>query len=90
VPCFRRPLLVPALTGRPLLRGLAPGCPPVRDPYSWGFAAYGEDARAIDLPDPALCGRARERGFDQVLVLESLREPGRNRLLACRDAGATP
>jgi hypothetical protein len=81
--CYRRPLLVPALTGLPLIQGLPPGCPPVSEAYAWGFSAYGEDARSAPTDDVALCRRALDRGFARVLLFESVYQPRRNRVLKC-------
>lgn len=81
--CYRRPLLLPALTGLPLIQGLPPNCPAVVEAYGWGFSGYGEDARSRATSDAALCARASERGFARVFVLASLRDRQQNRLLSC-------
>lgn len=81
--CYRRPLLIPALTGLPLIKGLPPGCSPVSNAYGWGFSVYPEDARSRPTADAELCARALARGFSRVLVLRSVVDWQRNRVVAC-------
>jgi hypothetical protein len=85
--CQKRPFLVPALTGVPLLAGIPARCPLIR---TWGaFCCRDYDARSVNRPlSPArLCQHAGRRGIATVFVLRSLEEPERNEILRCGGPG---
>jgi hypothetical protein len=81
--CWRRPLYVPALTGVPLLKGLGPHCAPAGPRFGRGFRDYDLRARAAEMSDQELCRHAIEKDITTVMVLMSLVEPSRNRLVEC-------
>jgi hypothetical protein len=82
--CFKRPLVVPALTGVPMLKGLGPHCPLANHLQGYGFGDYGEASRSTDASDEELCRHALERGFGRILVLTDIDVPSANRVLDCR------
>jgi hypothetical protein len=45
---------------------------------------YGDGARSRAVSDRDLCGHARARAIDRVVVFASLEPPGAIRLLDCR------
>ena len=81
--CLRRPFVLPALTGVPMLMGLPRGCPNFPYLKGYGHGDYGPEARTRVLSDDALCRHAREREVTRVLVLESLERADENRTLDC-------
>lgn len=87
--CFKRPFLIPALTGVPMLKGLAPGCALVGHLRGYGFGDYGGDSRSVEAEPLELCAHAAQRGFHRILVLSSLRSSHPNPVLECRGFGAS-
>ncbi len=83
--CRQDPLLVPAILGVPMLKGLNPPelkCP--KEPY-YGFADY-VDANSEPLSDQQLCVRAERWAIDTVFILQT---PATGRKLHCRDSAAS-
>jgi hypothetical protein len=78
---------VPALTGVPLLKGVGPKCPLWVATPNPGFSEY--DATSLTRPtnDEKLCRHARKRGVGTVIVLESIADAAKNRVLACPGEG---
>jgi hypothetical protein len=72
-PCKDAPFFVPAYTGLPMLMGLPPiarGCE--LGPY-YGFSDYSPQSHsASDLTADEICVAALGRGFEHVLLLETL------------------
>jgi hypothetical protein len=72
--CVARPLLIPALMGVPMVKGLSPRCAPWKKfgMPAYGYADYGPVSQSTALTEAELCGAARARGFKVVLVLHSV------------------
>jgi hypothetical protein len=86
--CHKRPFLIPALSGVPMLLGVPGSCGTIR---SWGAFCcrdYGGDSTLRRLDAPDLCRHAARRGIESVFVLRSLSEPERNEILRCGPAPA--
>jgi len=81
--CMTAPLRVPALTGLPLIKGLAPRCPLFGYLAGYGYGTYGEESRSETLDREALCQHARSLGIRRVLRLPTLRKSKANRLVTC-------
>ena len=82
--CATAPLLVPAITGLPLLYGRPAADRDCTDLYN-GFHAF-PDAETRDLTAEQLCLRAQQRHIERVYILRSLTEPGQNETLTCPPA----
>ena len=85
--CIAAHLMIPATVAIPMIRGISPQvyelqCMP--DGQIWyGFGRTQDEHRTVDMTDPELCDQARQRGFGAVYVLDSIRDPQANRVLAC-------
>jgi hypothetical protein len=81
--CQKRPFLIPALTGIPMLKGVPRECPVIG---SWGAFCcrdYGPESFDEELAPGDLCAHAARRGIASVFVLRSVDEPDRNEVLRC-------
>ena len=79
--CLEKHNVQPALTGQPSLFGAPPkeyGC--IKDAYQ---ADYGTDIDSRSMSDSELCKHAVKRNMNDILVLETLRDPNKNRILKC-------
>jgi hypothetical protein len=84
--CQRRPFLIPALTGVPVLKGIPASCARIRKWGAFCCRDYGPASFTEPLGPKQLCAHARERGVGTVFVLRSVEEPDQNRILNCRNA----
>jgi hypothetical protein len=77
---------LPAHFGKPMLLGLPPAAYGVDAALISGamLDRYGDGARSRAVSDRDLCGHARARAIDRVVVFASLEPPGAIRLLDCR------
>jgi hypothetical protein len=86
--CSRKALLVPALTGIPLLNGLPPrylGCANSPDfGEFYGYSEYAPSSDSVDMSDPELCAKATRLGYWRIGVLST---PTEFRLLKCTAIG---
>lgn len=79
--CLEKHNVQPALTGQPSLFGAPPkeyGC--IKDAYQ---ADYGKDIDSRSMSDAELCEHAVKRNMSDIMVLETLRDPRKNRILKC-------
>jgi hypothetical protein len=79
--CDAAAFFIPAVTGRPMLKGLPPGSCPLK---WYGFENYSADARSSPMTDAALCARASTKGFYSVLILSSVMGSQSGRDLNCK------
>jgi hypothetical protein len=84
--CQKRPFLIPALTGVPLLKGIPSSCLRIRQWGAFCCRDYGPASFSKMLGPKKLCAHARERGVATVFVLRSVAEPDQNQILKCRNA----
>jgi hypothetical protein len=83
--CRRKALLVPSLTGIPLINGLPPvdqGCAPID---THGYLQYSADSVSRDMTDAELCAKALKLGYNHIGILPA---PSEFRVLMCGDEGA--
>jgi hypothetical protein len=81
--CITRPMLIPSLTGVPMLKGLSPNCGLSAALRAYGYADYDLSSRSTAMDEMAICGHARAGGFQIVFVLNSVDRPEENRVIAC-------
>jgi hypothetical protein len=86
--CRRRPSYFPALTGLPLLEGIGPRCPIYVTTPDNGFSELDISSITMPTTDHELCVHAGDVGITTVVVLESLVEAAKNRVLRCASADA--
>lgn len=81
--CNVAALLLPAMTGTQMIRGIPPlelGC---KTGIHYGFSKYGDESRSIDLADDELCEAARSRAFGGVWILGGTTSDVELRTLVC-------
>jgi hypothetical protein len=83
--CPSKPLLIPALTGVPLLDGMPPlACRNALALYgSHVYEDYPARASDREADRETLCRTAREKGFRVVFRYAGSRQPGKNELIHC-------
>jgi hypothetical protein len=83
--CRAQPFFIPAMTGVPMLLGLAPHSRALRCELeaTYGFGQYGTGSHSQHVEDEALCRMARLRGFEAVLVLESPERASDSLVVSC-------
>lgn len=79
--CRTGSLIVPALLGAPMIRGLNPTAPECRNEPNYGFPAYGADSVSQPTSDDELCTHATRWGLRTVFVLT---RPTQVRRIDCR------
>ncbi len=81
--CYGVPFLIPGITGMPMLDGLPPiGC----KPYHYGYDSYENNGirtkKQTNTKDKALCSKALDKGFSQILRIDSIYT--KPRLIFCK------
>jgi hypothetical protein len=79
--CAGKSLFTMATAGLPMIYGYPP-CTP-----KFIYNGYTPPAQLIRFDDSEVCRRAADLGFTEILIVESLGEPARNRRLSCHAAG---
>ncbi len=83
--CRRKALIVPSLTGIPLINGLPPvdqSCAPID---THGYLKYSADSVSREMTDAELCSKALKLGYSRIGILPA---PSEFRVLICKDEGA--
>lgn len=83
--CRTGSLIVPALLGAPMIRGLSPAAPECRNEPNYGFPAYGPDSVSQSTTDDELCAHARRWGLRTIFVLA---KPTEARRIDCSASSA--
>lgn len=84
--CRTASLLIPALLGAPMIRGLSPAAPECRNEPNYDFRSYGPDSVSQPSTDEELCAHATRWGLRTVFVLA---KPTEARRIDC-SASAAP
>jgi hypothetical protein len=79
--CAGKSLFTMATAGLPMINGYPP-CTP-----KFIYNGYAPPAKLVRLDDAEICGRATGLGFNEILIVESVDEPARNRRLSCHSFG---
>ena len=80
--CWKQSFFVPALVGAPMIKGVPPA--ECEQTSFYGFYKYGDESNSSSVDDTALCAHAVDRGFNDIVVLESREHSLGARLLSCR------
>lgn len=81
VDCAGKSLFTMATAGLPMIYGYPP-CEP-----KFIYNGYTPPPTLVRLDDAEVCRRANDLGFSEILIVESLDAPARNRRLSCHAAG---
>lgn len=83
--CRAQPFFIPAMTGVPMLLGLAPHQPPLHCELdaTYGFGQYGAESHSLTIADGPLCDLAAQRGYDSLLILGLPESAADSRTLTC-------
>ncbi|MFM9843248.1 MAG: hypothetical protein ACKVOI_09815 [Dongiaceae bacterium] len=83
--CRAQPFFIPAMTGVPMLMGLAPQLRTLHCKLdaTYGFGQYGTGSHSLRIEDGLLCNQARQRGFDSVMILEAPEGVADSRTIIC-------
>ncbi len=83
--CRAQPFFIPAMTGVPMLLGLAPDLPALHCELdaTYGFGQYGTGSHSLPIDDGSLCIQAQARGFDAVMILEAPEKAADSRTIVC-------
>jgi len=69
--CTAAPFLIPSFFGLPMLKGLPPARENCALDVYYGYRFYGSKSHAENLDETTLCKLTREKGFANLIIIES-------------------